>query len=144
MSGISSNPAHAASAPAAPWKRRPTMTETLTMLGPGRNCDSDNTSRNSSSESQRCCSTSMRRANGMTPPNPDNPILRNPTNSAAALTVADAAVVELSITPMIGDGRASRGAACSAGGRGQAFARPDTRRLPFLPRPPAAHDRAAG
>src|SRR6266536_490388 len=102
-SGISSNPANAAAAPATPWKRRPMMTDTLTMFGPGRNCDSDSTSRNSSSESQRRCSTIMRRAKGITPPNPDKPILRNPTKSSDVLTVAGGPAVEASITPMIGD-----------------------------------------
>src|SRR6266542_3379347 len=102
-SGISSNPANAAAAPATPWKRRPMMTDTLTMFGPGRNCDSDSTSRNSSSESQRRCSTIIRRAKGITPPNPDKPILRNPTKSSDVLTLAGCAAVEASITPMIGD-----------------------------------------
>jgi len=43
------------------------------------------------------------RAKGITPPNPDKPILRNPTKSSDVLTVAGGAAGEVSITPMIGD-----------------------------------------
>src|SRR5690348_18497869 len=57
------------------------ITETLTMFGPGRNCESESTSRNSPSVSQRRSSTIMRRANGMTPPKPERPTLRKPKNS---------------------------------------------------------------
>ena len=38
-SGISMSPHVAASGADRPWKRRPMMTEMLTMFGPGRNCD---------------------------------------------------------------------------------------------------------
>src|SRR5215831_9945326 len=61
------------------------ITETLTMFGPGRNCDSESTSRNSASVSQRRSSTIIRRANGMTPPKPDTPTLRKPKNSSPRL-----------------------------------------------------------
>src|SRR5205814_9093459 len=86
------HPTLAAIAPATPWKRRPMMIETLTMFGPGRNCESDSTSRNSSSLSQRRRSTIMRRAKGKTPPKPESPILRKPTKSAEALTETTAGV----------------------------------------------------
>src|SRR6185503_8993404 len=80
--GISISPSDAASDPERPRKRLPTMIETLTMFGPGRNCDSESTSMNSRSLSQRRCSTSIRRANGSTPPKPCMPTIRKPTNSA--------------------------------------------------------------
>src|SRR5271156_5770436 len=102
--GININPAHAAAAPGTPWKRRPTIIETLTTFGPGKNWDSDSTSRNSASDSQPRRSTIMRRAKGMTPPKPDNPILRNPTNNSGVLTVAGDAALEPSIAAIIGDG----------------------------------------
>src|SRR6266404_2977538 len=76
--GISIRPSVAAIDPSGPRKRLPMMMETLTMLGPGRNCDSDSTSVNSRSVSHRCCSTSIRRANGSTPPNPCRPTMRKP------------------------------------------------------------------
>src|SRR5258708_35307432 len=68
------------------------MIETLTMFGPGRNCESESTSRNSASLSQRRRSTIMRRAKGRTPPKPDSPILRKSTKSAEELTEATAGV----------------------------------------------------
>ena len=80
--GISISPSAAATDPDGPRKRLPTMIDRLTMFGPGRNCDSDSTSMNSRSLSQRRCSTSMRRANGNTPPNPCMPTIRKPRNSA--------------------------------------------------------------
>ncbi len=46
----------------------------------------------------------MRRAKGITPPNPDNPILRNPTNNCGVLTVAGDAALVPSIAAIIGDG----------------------------------------
>src|SRR3546814_5284141 len=45
-------------------------------VGAGRNCATLSSSVNSSGVSQRFCSTSMRRANGRTPPKPDRPTHR--------------------------------------------------------------------
>ncbi len=66
------------------------MTETLTMFGPGRNWHSERASVNSCSVSQRSRSTSIRCANGRTPPKPETPILRKPQNSAPDVTCGGA------------------------------------------------------
>src|ERR1700687_2675294 len=76
--GISISPRVAAMDPSGPRKRLPMMMDALTILGPGRNCDNDSTSVNSRSLSHRCCSTSIRRANGSTPPKPCRPTMRKP------------------------------------------------------------------
>src|SRR5947208_467776 len=80
--GINIKPSVAAIDPSGPRKRLPTMIDTLMILGPGRNCESDSTSVNSRSVTQRCCSTSIRRAKGSTPPKPCNPTTRKATKSA--------------------------------------------------------------
>src|SRR6476646_1307437 len=72
ISGGPSSPASATAAPAAPPKRCPNTTEKLITFGPGKNCDSANTSLNSSAVIQPRLSTIMRRAQGSAPPKPDS------------------------------------------------------------------------
>src|SRR5438128_10323579 len=92
INGTSIRPTLAASDPNGPRKRLPTMMATLMMLGPGRNCERESTSVNSRSLSHRCSSTSMRRANGSTPPKPWIPTCMNPTNNARRVGTSIAAV----------------------------------------------------
>src|SRR5262245_45255139 len=83
--GADSRPRNAAIAPGAPRKRVPTHTAMLTMLGPGRTWHRLSISLNSSSLSQRRSSTSILRAQGMTPPKPEAPTCVKRTNSSLTL-----------------------------------------------------------
>ena len=69
--GGPSTPISASAAPGAPPMREPNTTAKLTMFGPGRNWQSENAALNSSAVTQRRSSTTMRRANGNTPPKPE-------------------------------------------------------------------------
>ena len=60
--------------PAEPRNREPKITEKLTMLGPGSNCENENASLNCSAVSHLRSSTSTRRAHGSTPPKPASDI----------------------------------------------------------------------
>ncbi len=74
--GAATSPVRLTTAPLAPAKREPTTIETLTMLGPGSDWQRDRVSVNSSSVSQALRSTSIRRAQGSTPPKPARAIDR--------------------------------------------------------------------
>jgi hypothetical protein len=84
--GQPKNPAPAAAAPVQPAKRYPTITVRLSTFGPGRSWPSDNNSTNSRSVSQRCCSTSPRRAQNNAPPKADKLMREKVTKSASLLT----------------------------------------------------------
>src|ERR1043166_6701412 len=74
------------------------------MFGPGRNWDSESTSRNSASLSQRRSSTIMRRANGNTPPKHEMPTLRKPKKRSARLRrAAEEGTADSLIAEIIGD-----------------------------------------
>src|SRR5262245_426112 len=62
--------------------REPNTTDMFTTLGPGRNCDSEKASMNSSAVIQRFSSTISRRAQGRIMPMPDTDILAKPRNSS--------------------------------------------------------------
>src|SRR4029077_3991406 len=79
-------PAPAAAAPVQPAKRYPTITVRLSTFGPGRSWPSANNSTNSRSVSQRCCSTSPRRAQNNAPPKADKLIREKVRKSAMRLT----------------------------------------------------------
>src|SRR6187549_3098048 len=68
MSGGPISPSKATAAPGAPPKRVPNTTEKLIMLAPGRNCDSENASLNSSGVIHLRRSTIRRRDHGSAPP----------------------------------------------------------------------------
>ena len=69
-------------APPTPPKREPNTTEKLTRFGPGRNCDSEKVSLNSSAVIHFCFSTIIRRAQGSAPPNPEMDDRAKPRNSS--------------------------------------------------------------
>src|SRR5476651_865981 len=76
--GSAIRPRKATIAPRSPNQRRPSTTETLPTLGPGRNWHSDRISVNSAGASQRFSSTMTRWAHGSTPPKDLAPIERKP------------------------------------------------------------------
>ena len=80
--GTAKSPSSETSAPVAPWKRAPTQTARLSVLGPGMNWHRPNSEVNSSEESHSLSTTTVCRAHDMTPPNPDRAILLNPQNSS--------------------------------------------------------------
>src|SRR5258708_20113021 len=84
-------PTPAAKPPLRPAKREPTTTDRLTMLGPGRVWHRGSVSLKAFSVSHARLSTSIRRANGNTPPKPESPTERKAWNSAhgPGATVAD-------------------------------------------------------
>src|SRR5665213_346906 len=83
-------PRKAAAEPARPRKRAPTAIERLTMLGPGRNWQSANVSRNSRSDSQCVSSTSLRRAQGSTPPKATAETIMKLKNSSRSVGISAA------------------------------------------------------
>ncbi len=68
--GAAISPKNAASAPGIPRNRAPSATERLMTFGPGRNWHNAKISVNSAGPSQRRRSTTIRRAQGSTPPIP--------------------------------------------------------------------------
>jgi len=80
--GATISPAKPAMAPRQPQKRRPSTMARLSVLGPGMNWQSDITSTNSASPSQRRSSTATRRAQYSTPPKPHSATRRKPVNNS--------------------------------------------------------------
>src|SRR5258708_18382071 len=83
-------PTPAAKPPLRPAKREPTTTDRLTMLGPGRVWHRARVSLKALSVSHARLSTSIRRANGNTPPKPESPTERKARNSAHGSGATDA------------------------------------------------------
>src|SRR6476469_1313195 len=83
--GGPSRPRSATSAPAAPPKREPNTTEKLTTFGPGRNCATEKASLNSCAVIHCFCSTSIRRAQGKTPPKPETETVAKATNNSGSV-----------------------------------------------------------
>ena len=79
-----SQPEKAGKRPLDPGVSRSDHDREMTMFGPGSDWHSDRVSVKSSSVIQPLRSTSIRRANGSTPPNPDNPTPRKARNMARA------------------------------------------------------------
>src|SRR5665213_1739008 len=71
-------------APATPLKREPNTTQKLTRFGPGRNCDSENVSLNSSAVIHLRRSTIIRRAQGSAPPKLDRDTNAKPVKSSVS------------------------------------------------------------
>ena len=86
--GIAMKPASAARAPDTPRSRVPIQTARLGPFGPGMNWHRPRISANSTSPSQRRCSTTMRRTHTIPPPNANSEACRNPANSAGSVTGA--------------------------------------------------------
>ncbi|MNW01132.1 hypothetical protein D3C71_1967250 [compost metagenome] len=76
--GARIRPISAANAPRGPRNFMPSATDRLMMLPPGRNWHRPSRSVNSGPLSQRCFSTTMRRAKGSAPPNAVRPSMRKP------------------------------------------------------------------
>src|SRR5687768_9010265 len=83
-SGGPIRPSNATAAPAAPPNRVPNTTEKLIMLAPGRNCENENVSLNSSAVIHRRRSTMSRRDHGNAPPNATTETPANASKSSSS------------------------------------------------------------